>query len=220
MSAFDLIIFDCDGVLIESEVIAYHVESALFRQMGADISPEEVGRLYSGTSPEFMYQDVKKRFGIIIDAEDFSVAFKKAFWPRAEKEMGAVAGVIDFIETLTHDRCVCSNSSFSHVRRGLEIAGIRNIDRDHLFAATDHGKGKPAPDVFLHAAAVFDVDPKQCLVIEDSPSGVQGGCAAGMTVAGFTGGSHCTDGHSERLRNAGAHITTSSWSEIRNLLNT
>lgn len=220
MSAFDLIIFDCDGVLIESEAIAQRVESALFKERGADISPEEVGRRYTGTTEALMHRDVEERFGIRIDPVEISAAFDAAFWPLAENELAATPGVIDFIETLTHDRCVCSNSPSHRIKRGLEIAGIKKIAEEFYFAAIDHGRGKPAPDVFLHAASVFDVDPARCLVIEDSAFGVQGGCAAGMTVAGFVGGSHCNDGHAGRLRDAGAQITTDNWSNIHALIRT
>lgn len=218
MSAFDLIIFDCDGVLIESESIAYRVESALFRERGADISPEEVGRRYSGTSGDFMYRDVSERHGISIDPDDFSAAFEKAFWPLAESEMKAVAGVTNFINTLAHSMCVCSNSSFKHIQRGLEITGISTIAEKHLFAAKDHGEGKPAPDVFLHAAGIFDINPDKCLVIEDSPSGVRGGRAAGMSVAGFVGGNHCLAGHDKRLTDAGAEFATADWATIRDFI--
>lgn len=214
MSAFDLIIFDCDGVLIESEIISVRVESALFRERGADISPEEVAARYVGTAEDFVFNDVFERTGVKIDPVEFNAAHRKLFWQQAEVELTATPGLIAFIEALTHPRCVCSNSSFDHIRRGLAHSGITHIDPAHYFAARDHGAGKPAPDVFLHAAKIFDVDPARCLIIEDSPSGVTGGCAAGMSVAGFIGGSHCTDGHDSRLLNAGARFATDDWDVI------
>lgn len=214
MSAFDLIIFDCDGVLIESEIIAYQVESMLFKERGADISPEEVGRRYSGTSGDFMLRDLQENFGVTIDEDEFSTAWEKIFWPLALQEMKSVEGVADFINALDHKMCVCSNSSFNHVKRGLEITGIDMFAEAHLFAARDHGAGKPAPDVFLHAANTFEVEPAKCLIIEDSPSGVKGGRAAGIQVAGFVGGNHCTDGHGERLMEAGAGFATHNWNVI------
>ncbi len=143
MSAFDLIIFDCDGVLIESEIIAVHVESALFRERGADISPEEVIRRYVGTSEAFMYGDVEDRFGIAIDRTEIRSAFDAKFWPLAESELTAIAGVSDFIGSFAHRKCVCSNSSYHHIHRCLEITGLRNFDSAHLFAAKDHGAGSP-----------------------------------------------------------------------------
>ena len=218
MNAFDLIIFDCDGVLIESETIAQRVESALFRERGADISPQDVGRRYTGTTEALMHKDIEERFGITIDPVEISAAFDAMFWPLAERELKATPGVIDFIETLSHDRCVCSNSPSHRIKRGLEIAGIKRIAEEFYFAATDHGEGKPAPDVFLHAARVFAVDPARCLVIEDSVFGVQGGRAAGMSVAGYIGGNHSTEGHADRLKGAGAQITTDDWSDIRDLV--
>lgn len=218
MSAFDLIIFDCDGVLIESETIAQRVESALFRERGADISPQDVGRRYTGTTEALMHKDIEERFGITIDPVEISAAFDAMFWPLAERELTATPGVIDFIETLSHDRCVCSNSPSHRIKRGLKIAGIKRIAEDFYFSAPEHGRGKPAPDIFLHAANIFDVDPKRCLVIEDSAFGVQGGCAAGMSVVGFVGGSHCTEGHAKRLMEAGAQIATDDWNDIGALI--
>lgn len=214
MSAFDLIIFDCDGVLIESEAIAIRVESALFRERGADISPEEVASRYVGTSEAYMYADVEERFGIVIDRTEIRSSFDEKFWPLAESTLTAVDGVSGFVQSLNHDRCVCSNSSLNHIKRCLEIVELGAFDPAHLFAARDHGEGKPAPDVFLHAAKIFDVDPARCLIIEDSPSGVKGGHVAGMSVAGFVGGSHCTDGHDERLTEAGAKFATHDWNVI------
>lgn len=214
MSVFDLIIFDCDGVLIESEWLADEVVSMLFREKGVDLSPEEVGFRYTGTSWDFMYTDMKENWGDKLDPEQFGKDFDAAFWPTAEKELTAVSGVQDFIHALAHDKCVCSNSSMDWITRGFEIAKLQGIDPAHRFAARDHGAGKPAPDVFLHAARIFDVFPERCLIIEDSTSGVKGGRAAGMTVAGFTGGSHCTDGHETRLTQAGAKFATPDWDVI------
>lgn len=214
MSAFDLVIFDCDGVLVESEIIAVHVESALFRERGADISPEEVTHRYVGTSEAFMYGDVEERFGIVIDRTEIRSAFDTKFWPLAESGLTAIEGASDFIRSIAHQKCVCSNSSYDHIHRCLDIVGLQTFDPAHLFAAKDHGAGKPAPDVFLHAAKVFDVDPARCLIIEDSPSGVKGGHSAGMSVAGFVGGSHCTNGHDNRLLDAGARFATHDWNVI------
>lgn len=169
MSAFDLIIFDCDGVLIESEWLAYQVESALLRERGVDISPEEVGRRYSGTSEPFMYNDVLETFGVVIDPDDFQKGFTQMFWPRAEQEMKAVEGTIDFIHTLSQPTCVCSNSSFSHIKRGLEIAGIHQISEQHYFAARDFGNGKPAPDVFLQRRASLTLTRPDALSSKTAP---------------------------------------------------
>lgn len=214
MSAYDLIIFDCDGVLIESEAIAYRVESRLFKDLGANITPEEVGQIYSGTSGDFMINDVKERFGIDIDLKDFGEKFNELFWPMARAEMKATPGVIDFIAEISHDHCVCSNSSYQHIINGLEIVGIHTISEDFCFSAPELGRGKPAPDVYLHAAASFGARPDKCIVIEDSPSGVSGGVAAGMTVAGFVGGNHINETHEPRLKEAGASFITDDWSII------
>lgn len=214
MSAFDLIIFDCDGVLLESEWMADEVVSTLFRAKGVDLSPEEVGLRYTGTSWAFMYEDMKKNYDGKLDPEQFSKDFDAAFWPFAEEKLTAVEGVQDFINTLVHDRCVCSNSSMDWITRGFEITKLQGFHPAHVFAAKDHGEGKPAPDVFLHAAKIFNVNPERCLIIEDSTSGVKGGHAAGMSVAGFVGGSHCIDGHGDRLIDAGAGFATHDWNVI------
>lgn len=218
MSAFDLIIFDCDGVLIESEWIACAVESEIFTSLGAPLSPEDVRDRYVGQSEDFTYSDVSSSFGIEIDREACRAVSKERFWERAEIDLTAVEGVKDFIANLKHKRCVCSNSDRPHVLRGIAQTGITGIQDRHCFSSQDHGRGKPAPDVFLHAANVFDVNPSRCLVIEDSPSGVQGGRAAGMKVAGYVGGNHCTSGHGARLTDAGAEFTTDDWNIIRDFI--
>lgn len=218
MSDFDLVIFDCDGVLIESESIAARVESALFQERGADISTEYVFTHFTGTSEEFMFAHVLENFGVKIEPEEFSDAFGRGFWALAEEELTTTPGVLAFIDDLTHDHCVCSNSSHNHVTRGLEIAGIRSIPDHHCFSARDLGRSKPEPDVFLHAAAQFGARPERCLVIEDSLSGIRGAHAAGMTVAGYHGGNHCQTNHPDKLMTLAPFLITDDWRDIQDLL--
>jgi HAD superfamily hydrolase (TIGR01509 family) len=220
MGAFDLIIFDCDGVLIESEWIACGVESEIFTSIGAPLSPEEVRDRYVGQSEDYMYNDVVSSFGIEVDRAALVARRRERFWERAKTELTAVDGVQDFITNLDHERCVCSNSERAHVLRGIAMTGITGLPDHHCFSSQDHGAGKPAPDVFLHAAKVFGIAPSCCLVIEDSPSGVKGGCAAGMQVAGFTGGRHCGDGHGDKLVDTGASLATSDWNVILEFIHT
>lgn len=219
MSAFDLVIFDCDGVLIESEIIAARVESALFRERGADISVADVFANYTGTSEDFMYAHVLENYGVRIDPQEFSDAFRRDFWAAAEEDLTATPGVRAFLDDLTHAHCVCSNSSHDHIRRGLGLAGLDSIPAQYCFAARDHGRSKPAPDVFLHAAKEMGAPPARCLVIEDSLSGMTGALAAGMTVAGYHGASHCQPNHPEKLQTLGPALVTDNWNHIRDLLN-
>jgi HAD superfamily hydrolase (TIGR01509 family) len=218
MSAFDLVIFDCDGVLVESEWIACAVESEVFTKLGAKLSPEDVRDRYVGQSLDYMYDDVSASFDIEIDRASCEARSKKLFWERAQTDLTCVDGIKEFIASLEHKRCVCSNSNLAHVLRCIAHTGIEGLPKAHCFSSQDHGRGKPAPDVFLHAASFFNVAPDNCLVIEDSPSGVKGGVAAGMTVAGFLGGNHCTDRLGHRLIEAGAQIATTDWNQIREIL--
>src|SRR5262249_26977037 len=135
-----------------------------------------------------------------------------------EGELRAIAGVADLLAALEMPRCVASNSHIDRVRHALTLTQLIGFFEPHLFSASMVAHGKPAPDLFLLAAKTLGISPEQCLVIEDSFSGVAGARAAGMRVVGFTGGGHCRPGHAERLRDAGCTAVFATMPEFAGYL--
>jgi HAD superfamily hydrolase (TIGR01509 family) len=198
-----LLVFDCDGVLVDSETIACRVDAELFTALGFPLSFEEIRRDFVGVSATTMCRDVEARFGRRLPA-DMPQRLLQTALDSFETELRAIPGVAEAIGTLGVARCVASSSAPPRIRRSLELTGLLDLFDPHLFSATMVPNGKPAPDLFLHAAARMGAAPADCLVIEDSVPGVAAARAAGMRVLGFVGGGHCVDGHAERLRALGA----------------
>ena len=135
--------------------------------------------------------------------DDFSEQLNRILFQRFETDLKPIEGVRDAILSLPYPRCVASSSIPERIALSLRVTGLSDLF-DDIFSSTQVPRGKPAPDLFLHAAAQMNVSPAECVVIEDSTAGVQAAIAAGMRVIGFVGGSHCGPGHAEKLRQAGA----------------
>jgi HAD superfamily hydrolase (TIGR01509 family) len=198
-----LIIFDCDGVLIDSELIACRADSACLAEIGIAMSAEEVMDRYLGISAAAMCADIEQRSGQPLPP-DFGERLRRRVAAAFETELVAMPGVLPMLQALPHRRCVASSSAPERLRHSLSITGLLHYFEPHVFSATQVARGKPAPDLFLFAAASMQVAPARCVVLEDSIPGVQAAVAAGMRAIGFTGGSHCRPGHAGRLRAAGA----------------
>jgi HAD superfamily hydrolase (TIGR01509 family) len=209
-----LTIFDCDGVLIDSEIISAEVNAEFFRELGFEISTGEVNERFVGmTGPQIM----------AVVEEEIGRAAPEDFETRVEAEIDRrlarvkpVAGVHDLLDVLDGPRCICSNSSSARLRISLEATGLWDRFKPYVYSAADvrEGRGKPHPDVFLHAAEAFGIDPATVVVIEDSTPGVAAAAAAGMRVVGFVGGAHTWRGHGERLMDAGAETIIRRLSEV------
>ena len=199
----ELIIFDCDGVLIDSEAIACRTDSACLAEIGIAMSAEEIMDRYLGISADTMCADIEQRQGRTLPA-DFAEALRLRVAAAFEAELVPMAGVEALLDALPQRRCVASSSAPERLRHSLSLAGLLHRFTPHVFSATQVARGKPAPDLFLFAAASMHADPAACVVIEDSVPGVQAAVAAGMRVIGFAGGGHCRPGHAERLLAAGA----------------
>jgi HAD superfamily hydrolase (TIGR01509 family) len=135
--------------------------------------------------------------------DDFTEQVNRALFARFETDLKPIAGVREAILSLPYRRCVASSSVPERIALSLRVTGLADLF-EHIFSSTEVPRGKPAPDLFLHAAHRMGARPEECLVIEDSPAGVQAAIAAGMRVIGFTGGGHCGPDHAERLRQVGA----------------
>ena len=213
----DLVIFDCDGVLIDSEMLTIDVEVALLAEAGITISGEEIIDRYVGLSMKAMVADVEARFGCPLGDEfvsRHSLRVNEVF----ERDLRAMPGVVDLLDGLSARVCVASSSSPERLRRTLGIARLYDRFHPHIFSSALVERGKPAPDLFLHAAQRMNATPSRCVVIEDSVPGIVAAAAAGMTAIGFTGGSHCRDGHAARLGANGAMTVVGSMTELSSAL--
>jgi HAD superfamily hydrolase (TIGR01509 family) len=215
----ELIIFDCDGVLVDSEIIAARVEAELLTQAGYEISPEELAELYAGLTFKDILLKIEEQAAIpfkasLIDQVDEIVD------RRLKNEVRAIEGAHEAVATVTSKRCICSNSRPERLEITLEKARLSPFFAGRVFSAcgTPAMKPKPAPDVFLHAAKMLDADPANTFVIEDSVHGVSGAKAAGMRVIGFTGASHSYPGHADALTEAGAETVIRRWADFRGVV--
>lgn len=186
---FDLVIFDCDGVLIDSEIISAQMLVDELAGLGVRIDLPYVARHFLGRSYPTVMAQIRREFGLDLPPE-FEDQYRGRLMAAFEVGLKVMPGVASVLERLALPWCVATSSSPKRAARSLEIAGLSGMVGDGLYTATMVARGKPAPDLFLHVAAERGVDPGRCLVIEDSLNGVKAGIAAGMVVWRFTGGSH------------------------------
>jgi HAD superfamily hydrolase (TIGR01509 family) len=200
-----LVIFDCDGVLVDSEIIASQVDAGLLTEAGYEISAEDVGLRFAGMNWDQIVAAVEEEMGRSIPEEILGRA-EKELDIRLAAEIKAVEGAHEALDRLDFARCICSNSSGERLKLTLGKTGLYDRFRPYIFSAREvrQGRGKPSPDVFLHAAETLEFEPGKTTVVEDSVTGVTGAIAAGMRVVGFTGASHSWAGHGEALMDAGA----------------
>jgi HAD superfamily hydrolase (TIGR01509 family) len=203
-SAVHLVIFDCDGVLVDSEVISCRAHAETLSQHGYPITADEVLVRFLGVSDREARQSIENEMGRRLP-EDFEAQIKQAALQRYASELAAIPHISEAIAAISLPKCVASSGTPEKIRHGLTCAGLYDEFAPHIFSATQVNRGKPAPDLFLFAAERMGVAPAQCIVVEDSIPGITGARAAGMTVLGFHGGSHCRPGHGDMLRDAGAH---------------
>ncbi len=186
---YDLVIFDNDGVLVDSEPISNRLLAGYLTELGHPTSYEDSLRDYMGGAMHRVHDLVWERTGRRLP-EDFDDVFHGRVFAAFERELEPVPGAVGVLEKLAADGvayCVASSGSHERIRVGHRKAGLdRWFDDDRIFSSQDVGRGKPAPDLFLHAAARMGVAPERCAVVEDSPLGVQAAVAAGMDVYGFT----------------------------------
>lgn len=186
---YDLVIFDNDGVLVDSEPISNRHLAAYLTELGHVTSYEDSIRDYMGSAMHRIHELVLERSGERLPT-DFDDVFHARVFAAFERELEAVAGVTGVLEKLVADGvpyCVASSGSHARIRVGHRAAGLdRWFEDDRIFSSEDVGRGKPAPDLFLYAAERMGVAPGRCVVVEDSPLGVRAANAAGMDVYGFT----------------------------------
>ena len=209
---FDLVIFDCDGVLVDSEVLAVEVDKRILAELGWHLSTDEIVEKFLGTSSASFTEKVEAHLGYQLPPgwdDQYNPWFDEAF----ESDLQAVEGVEAALDEITALTCVASSGSHTKIRKTLGLTGLFPRFAGRIFSATEVEYGKPAPDLFLHAAERMGVDPERCVVIEDSAYGVRAAQSAGMHVFGYAGGLT----PAERLRGAGA-IVFDAMSELPDLL--
>jgi HAD superfamily hydrolase (TIGR01509 family) len=186
---YDLVIFDNDGVLVDSEPISNRLLAAHLTELGHPTTYEDSIRDYMGSAMHRIHDLVQERTGQRLPA-DFDDTFHARVFSAFERELKPVSGVVDLLEKLSADGvpyCVASSGSHERIRVGHRTTGLdRWFDDGRIFSSQDVGRGKPAPDLFLYAAERMGAAPHACVVVEDSPLGVQAAVAAGMDVYGFT----------------------------------
>ena len=212
-----LIIFDCDGVLVDSEVISCRAHAETLTRHGYPITADQVLQRFLGVSDREARLTIEAELGCSLP-DDFEAQMKQAALQRYADELGAIPHIGEAIAAIDLPKCVASSGTPEKICHGLTCAGLYDVLAPNIFSATQVTRGKPAPDLFLFAAEQMNIRPAQCLVIEDSVAGVTGGRAAGMTVLGFHGGSHCGAGHAELLRDAGAAVTFGDMRQLPDLI--
>lgn len=221
MPQIDLIIFDCDGVLVDSEYLAAKIGSQLLKQTGYEISPEELSKRYAGLIFRDILKLVEQETEKPISAHLID-QMSNLFRAQIKTELRAIDGVREAVEIMKtrYPYCICSNAKSKDIKEMLTAVNLYDLFHDKIFSAPEVGtkKTKPAPDVFLFAAQQLHVKPENTIVIEDSLHGVHAASAAGMRVIGFSGGSHCYLGHSNALAEAGAETVISKHAHLGEVL--
>lgn len=185
MKNFDLIIFDCDGVLVDSESISQSVIATYLTELGFPYTVKESETDFKGRAMTDVMRVAEERYGKKVP-EEFLEEYERRLIIDMKKNLKAVPGAKEILEQLDLPFCVASSGSHEKMKISLGITDIWPLVEGRIFSADDVGKGKPNPDLFLHTAKEMGVDPQACLVIEDSVNGVLAAKAAGMTAWGFS----------------------------------
>lgn len=201
-----LIIFDCDGVLVDSEMIASRELAAYLTDLGRPTLPEECRETFTGLSIKAVGEMVVRDWGLAVPV-DFEASLRTRDFAAFDRDLKIIPGVVSILDALDQlglPYCVASSGAPEKISHSLTLTHLLERFDGHVFSAAQVANGKPAPDLFLLAAETMGAAPGDCLVIEDSPAGVAGAKAAGMRVLGFTGGSHCGPKHADKLKEADA----------------
>jgi HAD superfamily hydrolase (TIGR01509 family) len=181
------VIFDCDGVLVDSERLAIRIDAIVLRELGWPMSEAEVVERFVGRTDEYMRGEIEAHIGRELGT-DWDDLFGPLYLETFERELEPVPGVVDALDRISLPTCVASSGSHEKMRFTLGLTKLYDRFAGRIFSATEVMHGKPEPDLFLHAAASMGVDPEACVVVEDSHWGVVAARNAGMRALGFAGG--------------------------------
>jgi HAD superfamily hydrolase (TIGR01509 family) len=212
-----LVIFDCDGVLIDSEIVVARLEAEAMTGLGLPISVETVCARFAGTTTREVWETVERELGRPLPAgflETHLAHVREVF----ARELKPVPGAHAMVEALDLPCCVASSTRLPALIDNLATCGLAHLFDGRIYSASQVKRAKPAPDILMYAASQMGADPTECLVIEDSVAGVTAARRAGMNVVGFVGGSHVTDGLGDRLRAAGAAAIFAKHTDLPQIL--
>jgi HAD superfamily hydrolase (TIGR01509 family) len=198
-----VVIFDCNGVLVDSESLVTEVLSDEFRRAGFPLTSEIVARFFTGRRLADVVHEVEHAAGRALPP-DFPDQVGQAVLDRFETDLRATPHMEQALAGVRGRKCVASSSSLGRIRATLETAGLIKFFDPYLFSASQVSRGKPAPDLLLHVAKWMAVEPRECIVVEDSAVGVSAAVSAGMRAIGFVGGSDVASRLGEHLRSLGA----------------
>lgn len=210
----DLVIFDCDGVLVDSEPLAMQVLLQTLAERGLHLSTEDAATLFLGRSMQSISQLLHEQYQIDFGTDALETV-RRRLYQLFRQELQPIADIHAAIDQLSTKVCVASSSQPERIDLSLSLVGIRDLLQPNVFSATMVENGKPAPDLFLYAADKMGVAPTHCLVVEDSPAGIEAAHNAGMRVFAFTGGGHARSAaHRARIAASGA---TQTFEHMRDL---
>ncbi|MEE2777161.1 MAG: HAD family hydrolase [Acidobacteriota bacterium] len=202
--AKEVLIFDCDGVLVDSETLMVELQAKLLSEAGFRLTADEIVERFVGRTYPDMLTEIGLQFGRTV-GESLANEIRQATMAKLEADLQPLTGMPELLAGLDGPRCVASSSDLGRIHMSLVTTGLDcYFDRGAVFSAQMVPHPKPAPDLFLHAAAALEVAPDRCLVIEDSPHGVEAAIAAGMTAVGLTAAGHARPSLTGRLLGAGA----------------
>ncbi|MFN5263895.1 MAG: HAD family hydrolase [Pseudanabaena sp.] len=216
MSNLELVIFDCDGVLVDSEIIVNRVFAETLTEAGFAITYEEVSQKFVGLSFASCLEMIEQIFGRPVPTEWLALSKEREI-AALKQELQATEGIADVLKELTLPKCVASNSSPRHIDLVLDLTGLLDHFDGKLYSCHHVDRPKPFPDVYLHAASQMGYAPESCVVIEDSVAGVKAGYAAGMRVLGYAPSDRHSSYH-ESLLAAGAKLVFDDMRQLLDLL--
>ena len=214
---FDLVIFDCDGVLVDSEVISCRAHAETLTRHGYPITPDQVFDRFLGRSMRKATLEIEAELGRPLP-EDFQTQVYAEIFRLFAASLEATPHIDEALAAIMMPVCVASSGPPEKISTSLNHVGLYDRFAPHIFSAVQVTNGKPAPDLFLFAAEQMKTAPARCVVIEDSVAGVTGALAAGMVVFGYHGGSHCRPDTAETLRAAGAAVTFDDMRQLPDLI--
>jgi HAD superfamily hydrolase (TIGR01509 family) len=198
-----LLIFDCDGVLVDSEAIALDGLAEMLTARGHPVTRAECRSLFMGRSVKDVLAEIERLLGSPLPP-DWETEAQTRFFERLRRDLRPVDGIVAAIEALPYPRCVASSSPHDRIALSLAVTGLAPLFGEWVFSAEDVAHGKPAPDLFLHAAGRCGATAGEAIVIEDSPAGILAARRAGMRAIGFAGASHADAALAAALTEAGA----------------